>query len=127
MGLTPFVYLLRSRRGSHEWRSLLGLSALFVWASLYKQHTVLAVPLLMGAHLVLPPSGFSRRRTVGQILAVFGFGCLCWGGLFAYFAITDRFAIAFATLVTWTSDWTGSPLDHFLNSLSIEIYRSHAG
>lgn len=75
------------RGPSMQWRRVIGIGLLFLWASFYK-HVAVTIPAVIGlAYIAWPGPELSRRQAVLQVGGVAGVGVAGWSLLIGYFAV----------------------------------------
>jgi len=103
-----FWALLRATPDRDGDRKALLAGALLALATLYKQFLVVDVALLAAAHVAFRPVGVAgRRRAWRQAAIIVGACVVAWAALFAYFALTGRFAVFYEAMVTYNRFYAG--------------------
>ena len=97
-----FALMIRADRKKLQWQRWLAIGGLFALASVYKQVAVIFAVFLSLLHL-LTCLRDSRTRKLAflQICIIVAAGAAVWAGVFAFFALTGRFATFYDTIFTY--------------------------
>jgi len=94
--------------GGFEWKRTVAIGVLFALASLFKQVSIVMVLALTIAHVIIPPGREGRRRAFVQVGLWFGIGIAAWALVSLYFAVTDRWAVFWSTMVEYPGYYSAS-------------------
>ena len=125
-GLTAAFAVLVAwpRRPDRRWAAVLAVGGLSAFATLYKQHAVVVVAMLLLGHVAVGPAerrGPVRRRVIDAAVAA-GVVAVVWAGLLGYFAAVGRLHDAVDAMVwqnlAYAGGGGGGPLDHLLAAVT---------
>ncbi|NQU41808.1 glycosyltransferase family 39 protein [bacterium] len=117
--LWAFVLLARYSPGPRiRWGRAIGIGLLFAWASLYKQVGVVPAAFLSMAHLILPPSGRSRKSVLVEVAFWAGIGAAAWAVFFGYLLASGSLDAYYRAAVVFTRDYSSGLLANLLEGLN---------
>jgi hypothetical protein len=79
--------------GRPRWPTVLSIGVLFAVACLFKTVAIAMAVMLGLAHVLCPPSDGNRKQAMQEVSLMAGGGAAVLGSVFAYFALTGRFAV----------------------------------
>ncbi len=97
-----FALMIRADRKKLQWGRWLAIGGLFALASVYKQVAVIFAAFLSLLHLLTCLGDRQTRKLAFlQVCIIAAAGAAVWAGVFAFFALTGRFATFYDTIFTY--------------------------
>lgn len=114
-----FALLLRLSGDRVELGRTVLIGGFLVLATLYKQVALVAVTLLLAAHVWSPRGGSAgRRRALGQVAVIGGVGIMTWLGVFLHFAQTARLDDFWNAVFVFNGHYGGNPITNLFVGFS---------
>jgi len=120
--LALFLTLQRSATGKkYSYLQALAIGGLLALASFYKPQSALYGLFFGIAHIAFPPAQTpkGRKRAIMEVAIVASVGATAWIVFFAYFALTGRFRIVYATTFLHPSYYSGNMFQNLWTSLGM--------